>query len=212
VLQRLRGHRPEAAAVVQAPESEAELAGEPPSDEAPGESEPVEVAAAEPEASSDTEAEGDTDESEAETTPAEPASAPRFAAQPVSDTPAAGDDLEAQLAKAAALMESGAKVKAFNMYRKLGRNNRKDARALKAWSEVATRMKAWGEAHRVAVQWAELEKSDESRLHLARMERAVGKRDRAMRTLEALLRDNPRSEEARGMLRELNPPPVLARR
>jgi hypothetical protein len=44
------------------------------------------------------------------------------------------------------------------------------------------------------------------------MERAVGKRDRAMKTLEELLREQPGCEEARAMLRELNPPPVLAKR
>jgi thioredoxin-like negative regulator of GroEL len=109
-------------------------------------------------------------------------------------------------------MEKGSKVKAFNMYRRIGRNHAKDARALKAWTEAAVRMKGWGEAHRVAQRWAKIDSGLEARLTLARMQRAVGKRDQAMKTLEALLRDHPNAEEARGMMRELNPPPVLARR
>jgi eukaryotic-like serine/threonine-protein kinase len=213
VMQRLRGQRAEAAVAAETAPEEAEAAGEP-----QDEGETTAMAGADQEESDETsesETEGET-EGASEQAAAEPSEEPAapsetFAAQAVSDT-AGGDDLDAKLAKAAELMENGSKVKAFNMYRKIGRNHRKEPRALKAWSEAAMRMKGWGEAHRVAVQWSEVEKSIESRLHLARMERAVGKREQAMKTLEQLLRESPRCEEARAMLRELNPPPVLARR
>jgi hypothetical protein len=133
-----------------------------------------------------------------------------FSAQPVKA--ASGDKVEELLAKAAELMQSGKKVKAFNEYRKIGRKHRKDARALKAWSEVAAQMKGYGEALRVAKQWAKLDKSIESRMHLAVMQRKVGKREDAIKTLNALLQERPGLEEARAMLKSLSPEPRLAQR
>jgi hypothetical protein len=134
-----------------------------------------------------------------------------FSGEPVK-TAAAGDTLEADIAKAAELMQSGAKIKAFNMYRKIGRKHMKDARALKAWSEAAASMKGYGEALRVARRWVNADKSDEARLHLAKMQRMCGQRDEAVKTLNALLKDQPGQEEARGMLRSMNPEPRVARR
>src|SRR5690606_2870860 len=90
--------------------------------------------------------------------------------------------------------------KGFNMLRKLGKNNRKNGDVLKAWSEAAASMKAWGEAHRVARQWAELDDGAEARIHLARMQRAVGKRDAAIKPLAELLKDKPDSTEAKQFL------------
>jgi serine/threonine protein kinase len=123
-----------------------------------------------------------------------------FAAQPVSGT-TPSDDLERELAEASDLMEKGARIKAFNQFRRLGKKHRKDPRALKAWSEAAARMKGWGEAYRVARQWAEVDQTTEARMHLARMQRAVGKRDDAIQTLSQLLQDSPRCAEARELLR-----------
>ena len=133
-----------------------------------------------------------------------------FSAQPVKA--ASGDKVEELLAKAAELMQSGKKVKAFNEYRKIGRKHRKDARALKAWSEVAAQMKGYGEALRVAKQWANVDKSVEARIHLAAMQRKVGKREDAIKTLNALLQERPGLEEARSMLKSLSPEPRLAQR
>ena len=62
-------------------------------------------------------------------------------------------------------------------------------------------MHGWGEAHRVAERWVKVDQSIEARLHLARMQRAVGKRDAAIKTLSRLLEQNPNCEEARGMLK-----------
>ncbi len=121
-----------------------------------------------------------------------------FAAEPKSGEGA--DDVAALLAEADVLMEKGATVKAFNLYRKIGRGHRNDARALKAWSEAAARMRGWGEAARVAEQWAALEPTTESRLHLAKMQRVVGRTPDAVKTLASLLEQHPRCEEARALL------------
>ncbi|MCB9588425.1 MAG: protein kinase [Polyangiaceae bacterium] len=105
-----------------------------------------------------------------------------------------------QISQAQAMMNAGQRIKGFNMLRKLGKNNRKNTDVLKAWSEAAANMKAWGEAHRVARQWAEVDDSAEARIHLARMQRAVGKRDAAIKTLAELLKDKPDSTEAKQLL------------
>ncbi|MGE3668275.1 MAG: protein kinase [Polyangiaceae bacterium] len=105
-----------------------------------------------------------------------------------------------QISQAQAMMNAGQRIKGFNMLRKLGKNNRKNTDVLKAWSEAAANMKAWGEAHRVARQWAEVDDSAEARIHLARMQRAVGKRDLAIKTLADLLKDKPDSTEAKQLL------------
>ena len=65
-------------------------------------------------------------------------------------------------------------------------------------------MKGWGEAYRVAVQWVAVDQSAEARLHLARMQRAVGKREDAVKTLTELLEANPACTEARELLRIIN--------
>lgn len=134
---------------------------------------------------------------------AAPAEAKTFAAQPVAEA-SASDELEAQIQEAWDLMDKGSRVKAFGQLRKLGQKHRKDPRALRAWSEAAVRMHGWGEAYRVAVQWAAVDQSAEARMHLARMQRAVGKRDAAVQTLTLLLQDHPRCGEARELLRTLN--------
>ena len=131
-----------------------------------------------------------------------------FSAQPVK----AGDQVEGALAKAAELMQSGKKVKAFNEYRKIGKKHRKDPRALKAWSETAAQMKGYGEALRVAKQWASLDKSIEPRMFLASMQRKVGKREDAIKTLSALLAERPGCQEARSMLKGLSPEARVAQR
>lgn len=204
------GETAEAPAAAEAPaeEAAAEPAGEP--EKAAGE-----VAQAEPE-----KAQGEP--AKAEPTPAEPTQADEkkadekkaavddemFSAQPVK----AGDQVEGALAKAAELMQSGKKVKAFNEYRKIGKKHRKDPRALKAWSETAAQMKGYGEALRVAKQWASLDKSIEPRMFLASMQRKVGKREDAIKTLSALLAERPGCQEARSMLKGLSPEARVAQR
>jgi hypothetical protein len=49
-------------------------------------------------------------------------------------------------------------------------------------------------------------------MHLASMQRKVGKREEAIKTLNALLQERPGLEEARVMLRSLSPEPRVAKR
>lgn len=133
-----------------------------------------------------------------------------FSAQPVKAD--SGDPVEGQLAKAAEFLQSGKKVKALNEYRKIGKKNRKDPRALKAWSEAAAQMKGYGESLRVARQWAALDKGIESRIFLASMQKKVGKREDAIKTLNALITERPGCQEARAMLKGLSPEARVAQR
>jgi thioredoxin-like negative regulator of GroEL len=73
-------------------------------------------------------------------------------------------------------------------------------------------MKGYGEALRVAKLWVAVDKSVEARMHLASMQRKVGKREDAIKTLNALLQERPGLEEARVLLKSLNPEPRLAQR
>jgi len=199
----------EPSAEVAAAEPAAEEATGEPSEESSAEETTSETAKAEPAAEEATD-----EQAEPEAKPAEPektaAQDEMFSAQPVKE--ASGDKLEAELAKAAEMMQNGKKIKAFNEYRRIGKNNRKDPRALKAWSEVAAQMKGYGEALRVAKQWASVEKSVESRMHLASMQRKVGKREDAIKTLNALLQERPGLGEARALLQSLSPEARVAHR
>jgi serine/threonine-protein kinase len=172
-----------------APAGEASPAGEAEADE-----ESDEQASAEPADKGE-----ESDQADAPTAPASEAAKP-------------ADDLDEKLAEAAEVMKNGRKVKGFNEIRRLGRRHMKDPRALKAWSEAAVLMHGWGEAHRVAQRWVKVDQSIEARLHLARMQRAVGKRDAAIKTLSLLLEQNPNCEEARGMLKSYQGTAVALRR
>lgn len=147
-------------------------------------------------------------EDEDEGTP--PDQEPSLAAAPEEPQSPAVDALASKIQQARDLMDNGQQLKGFNALRRLGRNNRQDPRVLQAWSEAAVRMKGWGEAYRVALQWAEIDQSPEARLHLARMERALGKRDHAVRTLKRLLVAHPECEGARTLLQSLTPRSAVA--
>ncbi len=162
------------------------------------------------------EASGDSDATDSEKTAAadpkkdEAKGDDMFSGDPVKES--SDDKLESQLAEAAELMTNGAKIKAFNMYRRIGRKHMKDPRALKAWSEAAASMKGYGEALRIARRWVGVDKSVEAELHLARMQRTCGQREEAIKTLNAILKERPGQEEARSLLRSLTPEARVARR
>lgn len=231
VMMRLHGAPPPAAAPVAAPSDEGEIAAD---DSAPvGEvvaaAAPAEAPgnAAEPvgdPAAADDEGDGEEGEGTPEAQPAAAGDALAAAApqaEPAAAAPspeaakdeaakATDTDVEAKIAEAQALMVKGQRVKGFHALRKLGRNHRKDARVLKAWSEAAAQMKSWGEALRVARQWAAAEQSTEAQLHLARMQRAVGKPKEAVQTLAQILKTEPTNEDAKALMRLYEPPPRVA--
>jgi hypothetical protein len=221
VLDRIQGNKPAAGAeavAALAPASEApegaipepaaptsagdpdEQAADPAAAEGSDETPPAETAqAGEPEADEESDEQPGADSSDKAEEPDPEAAAASASASDTASKPA--DDLDEKLAEAADVMKNGRKVKGFNEIRRIGRKHMKDPRALKAWSEAAVLMRGWGEAHRVAERWVKVDKSIEARIHLARMQRAVGKRDAAIKTLSLLLEQNPTSEEARGMLK-----------
>ena len=118
--------------------------------------------------------------------------------------------LEDQLAEAAEMMEKGNWIVALNRFRTIGKTHSKSPLALKAWSEAAKQTKGWGEAYQVALQWAYVDGSPEARLHLARMQRAVGKREDALTTLKGILQDDPTYDPARDLLQVIAGPDIVA--
>ncbi len=122
------------------------------------------------------------------------------------------NDVSEKLASAQLLMDKGKRVKGFNQIRRLGKNNRKNPEVMKAWTMAASRMKGWGEAYRVAQQWVDLGATKENQMHLARMQRAVGKRADAVKTLRKLVKSQPDDSEAQAMLREYTGNTKLATR
>src|SRR5690606_6494584 len=111
----------------------------------------------------------------------------------------AHDTLEARLVQAEQQMTEGNRIKGYNTIKRLAWKHPKDPRALRAYSEAAVTMKAWGEAYRAAYNWAEVDKSPEARLQLAKLERATS-RGNYRRTLEKLLAEYPEHEEASALL------------
>ncbi|HLV20540.1 MAG TPA: serine/threonine-protein kinase [Polyangiaceae bacterium] len=138
-------------------------------------------------------------------------------AEPAGEEPSSGaeppPELLEKIEAAEALLQQGKELRAIADLRKLGQAHPRSGRVLKAWSEAAVRIKAWGEAVRIARRWADAEPTLESRLHLARMERAVGKRERAVLELKRLVRDYPSSSEATELLAAFGVDPArVARR
>ena len=123
----------------------------------------------------------------------------------------AGDDEVAQaLAEVGELVERNRMIKAYNVLRRLGREHPEDVRVLEAWSKAAAATKRWGDAYKLAWRWAELDDGIAAQLHLAQMQRRIGKRSDAVRTLKKVLAKNPDCPEAREMLGVLSPRALVA--
>lgn len=129
------------------------------------------------------------------------------------DAKAPVSELEQRILAAQELMAAGKELKGFATLRFLGRLHHREPRAVRAWSLAAAQMKAWGEAARTARRWAAIDKGLEAQVHLARMERAVGRRDEAVALLKRIVRKHPDATEARDMLAALGwDPERVARR
>jgi serine/threonine protein kinase len=157
--------------------------------------------------------EADADESDAESVAdaeqtADAASPDDEAAVPEADSEQ--DEIGKALAEAQALIEQNRQIKAYNVLRRLGREHPQDARVLEAWSKAAAATKRWGDAYKVAWRWAELDDGVAAQLHLAQMQRRIGKRSDAVRTLKKVLAKNPDCPEAREMLGVLSPRALVA--
>ena len=109
----------------------------------------------------------------------------------------------AALAKADALWEKGAKLRALDVLRKASRKTPNDAALFKALAARAEQTDAWGEAVKAARRWALLDSSSEARLSLARLERATGHKERALALIEGVLKEDPASPDAKTLLGEM---------
>jgi eukaryotic-like serine/threonine-protein kinase len=123
-------------------------------------------------------------------------------APPATDTVRSAD-LDRQLEEVSGLLAKGNRIRGLNRLRELGRSNPQHPQVLRLWSETAAGLRGWGEAHKVAVQWAAVDQSAAARLHLARMQRAVGKHEEAVKTVSQLVQDQPTCIEAQELLRQL---------
>jgi len=141
----------------------------------------------------------------AEAEPAPVASAP---AEPTAAAPE--DPVTAGVDAATALLAQGRELKAYGDLRRLARRHPDDARVLAALTRAAAATESWGDAYRAARRWVAAEPGAESRVELARMARAVGKRDEALVTLKAVLKEQPDCAPARELLTRINPAAVVA--
>jgi predicted Zn-dependent protease len=85
----------------------------------------------------------------------------------------------------------------------------RDAKALRSWTRAALRAKDLLEAKRAADAWASYDPSSEPRIVQAQILDAMGRRQDAKTLLEAYLRKNPHSEDAKRSLGRMETLPRL---
>jgi serine/threonine-protein kinase len=139
----------------------------------------------------------------AEAVPAEVVAAPAEAAAATdgSEAPSAEPSADATpageaLARFEELHKKGRELKALDVIRTAARAFPRDTAVLEAYVQAAEASKAFGEARKAAQRWAEVDRSTEARLTLARLERATGNAPKAFAILDAVLKADADSEEA----------------
>ncbi len=110
--------------------------------------------------------------------------------------------VEAELERARALMAKNV-IAGYDFFRRIAKKHPEHARALEAWSKSAIATKAWGDALRAARQWAKVDESPQAQVHLARMQRTVGRTSEARATLRRVVADHPDNVEAVALLEHL---------
>lgn len=126
--------------------------------------------------------------------------------------PLEADPLASEVAAAVELIDAGRAVKAHWQLQRMDRKHPDDPRVLAALARASAATQRWGDAYRAAWRWMKVDPNPASRLELARMARAVGKRDEAVATLRSLLRDHPENAEAQELLGRISPAAALAMR
>ena len=160
-----------------------------------------------------------------ETEKAAPSPSPAFAedaeaeAQPKGGEPSfeqalreATPKVDPALARADALEREGRELKALEVLREAGADPQASPEVLSRLTRALMNISAWGEAQRVARRRAEADSSVEARLELARVERAMGNRDRAVELLKEILKAPGAPAEAKALLRALSPADLVALR
>ena len=124
--------------------------------------------------------------------PASEEAAPEQAPSPAAETPAGK-----ALAEFEELSKNGRPLKALHVIRGAVQKFPQEPVLLRAYVKAAEGSKAWGEARRAAERWVKVEATSESRLSLARLERATGNLEKAVRLVEAVAKDDPSSDDAK---------------
>jgi serine/threonine-protein kinase len=183
--------------------AEVEATDEVASDEATDESDAIsEDAAALAQEVAHVSGQANSDAQVAEEETAEDGAQPTNAASPApTDAP---DAVGTKVAEARALLADGKKTRALWELRRLGKRYPADARVLAAWADAAAEVKGWGEAYRVTKRWVALEKTPDSQVKLASLQRSLGKKRDALRTLEQVLAETPEHPGAKDLLAVLS--------
>ena len=113
------------------------------------------------------------------------------AAEPEPSSPAS-----ALLARFEELHDKGRTLKALDLIRSAARTFPREPAVLRAYVQAAEESKAFGEARKAAQHWAEVDKSTDARLTLARLERATGNSPKAFAILDSVLKADESSPEA----------------
>jgi tetratricopeptide (TPR) repeat protein len=107
------------------------------------------------------------------------------------------------LAKADALWDKGAKLRALSVLEHAAKKTPNDAAVFKALASRTEQLAQWGDAVKAARRWALLDPTPEARLSLARLERATGHKERAVALIDGVLKDDPTSADAKTLLGDI---------
>jgi tetratricopeptide (TPR) repeat protein len=136
---------------------------------------------------------------------AEDAEAEHAAAEAAQAKPETTREPNAALARAAAFEGEGRALRALEVLRAAAAEPGAGADVLSRLTRALMKTGAWGEALRVAERWRALDPSADARLELARVERAMGNRERAVELVKEVLKDPDAPAEAKALLRTLVP-------
>jgi tetratricopeptide (TPR) repeat protein len=133
--------------------------------------------------------------------------AQKSATDPSLRSPAAGPvaDRDPALARAEALEGEGRELRALEVLRAAAASESASSELLSRLTRALMKTGAWGEAQRSARRRAALDPSADARLELARVERAMGNRERALELVKEVLKDPAAPAEAKNLLSSLAP-------
>jgi len=114
------------------------------------------------------------------------------------------------LARVDALEREGRELRALEVLREAAADPQASSEVLSRLTRALMKISAWGEAQRVARRRAAADASVQARLELARVERAMGNRDRAVELLKEILKEPGAPAEAKALLRALSPADLVA--
>ena len=135
------------------------------------------------------------------------AEAQKAATHPIATAPAAAavTAREPALARAEAFEREGRDLRALEVLRAAASAESASSELLSRLTRALMKTGAWGEAQRSARRRAALDPSADARLELARVERAMGNRERALDLVKEVLKDPDAPAQAKNLLSTLSP-------